>query len=102
MGTGVSAFRLCSQVDDSDMLDRRAHAKRAKDNLSKKFGQAAVMRGITYDGAEKAERRPTYGESHAPFSPLLFRDGSTDQTRNLEVLRCAIAHHSSMLRIAPE
>ena len=24
------------------------------------------------------------------------------QTRNLEILRCAIAHHSSMLRIAPE
>jgi hypothetical protein len=24
------------------------------------------------------------------------------QTRNLEILRCAIAHLSSMLRIAPE
>jgi len=31
-----------------------------------------------------------------------FRDGPKDQTRNLEILRCAIAHHSSMLRIAPE
>jgi hypothetical protein len=27
---------------------------------------------------------------------------SEDQTRNLEILRGAIAHHSSMLRIAPE
>jgi hypothetical protein len=25
-----------------------------------------------------------------------------DQTRNLEILRCAIAHRSSMLCIAPE
>jgi len=31
-----------------------------------------------------------------------FRDGPKDQTRNLEILRCATAHHSSMLRIAPE
>ena len=31
-----------------------------------------------------------------------FRDGPKDQTRNLEILRCAIAHHSSMLCIAPE
>jgi hypothetical protein len=31
-----------------------------------------------------------------------FRDGPQDQTRNLEILRCAIAHRSSMLRIAPE
>ena len=35
-------------------------------------------------------------------SVSLFRDGPKDQTRNLEILRCAIAHHSSMLRIAPE
>jgi hypothetical protein len=31
-----------------------------------------------------------------------FRGGPKDQTRNLEILRCAIAHRSSMLRIAPE
>jgi len=30
-----------------------------------------------------------------------FRDGAKHQTRNLEILRCAIAHYSSMLRIAP-
>jgi DNA polymerase-4 len=55
MGTGVSALRPGSQADDTDMLDRRsAHAERAIDDLRKKFGQAAVIRGIAYDGPEKA------------------------------------------------
>jgi DNA polymerase-4 len=37
------------------MLDRRsADAERAIDNLRKKFGSAAVIRGIAYDGPEKA------------------------------------------------
>ncbi len=56
MGTGVSALRPGSQADDTDMLDRRsAHAERAIDSLRKKFGHAAVIRGIAYDGPEKAE-----------------------------------------------
>src|SRR5580693_9861625 len=55
MGTGVSALRAGSPADDTDMLDRRsAHAERAMDDLRKKFGQAAVIRGIAYDGPEKA------------------------------------------------
>ena len=55
MGAGVSALRAGSQADDTDMLDRRsAHAERAIDDLRKKFGQAAVIRGIAYDGPEKA------------------------------------------------
>jgi DNA polymerase IV len=38
------------------MLDRRtAHAERAIDDLRKKFGSAAVIRGIAYDGPEKAD-----------------------------------------------
>ncbi len=54
MGTGVSALRPGSQGDDTDMLDRRAaSAERAIDGLRKKFGQAAVIRGIAYDGPEK-------------------------------------------------
>jgi DNA polymerase-4 len=54
MGTGVSALREGSQADDTDMLDRRAaHAERAIDDLRRKFGQAAVIRGIAYDGPEK-------------------------------------------------
>jgi DNA polymerase-4 len=56
MGTGVSALRKGSQADDTDMLDRRAaHAERAMDDLRKKFGSAAVIRGIAYDGPEKAD-----------------------------------------------
>ena len=55
MGTGVSALKPGSQADDTDMLDRRsAHAERAMDDLRKKFGSAAVMRGIAYEGPEKA------------------------------------------------
>jgi DNA polymerase IV len=54
MGTGVSALRPGDQAEDSDMLDRRsAHAERAMDNLRKKFGNAAVIRGIAYEGPEK-------------------------------------------------
>jgi hypothetical protein len=34
--------------------------------------------------------------------PTSFRDGAVATDRNLEILRCAIAHRSSMLRIAPE
>jgi DNA polymerase-4 len=56
MGAGVSALRAALPGDDSDMLDRRAaHAERAIDGLRKKFGQAAVIRGIAYEGPEKAQ-----------------------------------------------
>jgi DNA polymerase-4 len=55
MGTGVSALRPDQHTDDTDMLDRRAaHAERAMDDLRRKFGQTAVIRGIAYDGPEKA------------------------------------------------
>ncbi|WP_198964659.1 DNA polymerase IV [Bradyrhizobium sp. C9] len=55
MGAGVSALRPGSQANDSDMLDRRsAHAERAIDNLRKKFGNAAVIRGIAYEGPGKS------------------------------------------------
>jgi DNA polymerase-4 len=54
IGTGVSALKPGSAADDSDMLDRRsAHAERAMDELRKKFGNAAVIRGIAYDGPEE-------------------------------------------------
>jgi DNA polymerase-4 len=54
MGTGVSALRPGSPADDTDMLDRRAaHAERAIDDLRKRFGDAAVIRGIAYEGPEK-------------------------------------------------
>jgi DNA polymerase-4 len=36
------------------MIDRRsAHAERAMDDLRKRFGNAAVMKGIAYDGPER-------------------------------------------------
>jgi DNA polymerase-4 len=55
MGAGVSALKPGSQADDTDMLDRRsAYAERAMDDLRKKFGSAAVIMGIAYDGPEKA------------------------------------------------
>jgi DNA polymerase IV len=57
MGTGVSALRPGSQADDTDMLDRRsAHAERAMDDLRKKYGSAAVIKGIAYDGPEKSRQ----------------------------------------------
>jgi len=56
MGAGVSALRPGSVADDTDMLDRRsAHAERAIDDLRRKFGNTAVIRGIAYEGPEKPE-----------------------------------------------
>ena len=56
IGTGVSALVPGSQAGDTDMIDRRsADAERAMDDLRKKFGNAAVIRGIAYDGPEKAK-----------------------------------------------
>jgi DNA polymerase-4 len=55
MGAGVSALKPGSPSEHTDMLDRRsADAERAIDGLRKKFGNAAVIRGIAYEGPEKA------------------------------------------------
>jgi DNA polymerase-4 len=56
MGAGVSALRAGFEGDDTDMLDRRsAHAERAIDDLRRKFGNAAVIRGIAYEGPQKVQ-----------------------------------------------
>lgn len=56
IGAGVSALKPGTDADDHDLLDRRsAHAERAMDDVRKKFGKDAVMRGIAYDGPPKAE-----------------------------------------------
>ncbi|MEW6642781.1 MAG: DNA polymerase IV [Pseudomonadota bacterium] len=57
IGAGVSALKPgASAADDTDLLDRRsAHAERAMDDLRKKFGTAAVIRGIAYDGPAKPD-----------------------------------------------
>ncbi|CEG07721.1 DNA polymerase IV [Afipia felis] len=49
IGVGVSALRPSSGSDDEDMLNRRsAHAERAMDEVRKRFGDNAVVRGIAY------------------------------------------------------
>ncbi len=54
IGAGVSALQPCSDADDTDMLDwRSAHAERAVDDLRRKFGADAVIRGIAYGGPSK-------------------------------------------------
>jgi DNA polymerase-4 len=54
IGTGVSALKPGSEASDTDMIDARAaHAERAIDDLRRKFGNAAVIRGIAYEGPEK-------------------------------------------------
>src|SRR5579871_3956792 len=47
---------------------------------------------------EKAENVPSFRDGSNGW-----REGATrwSQTRNLEVLRCAIAHHSSLVSLAP-
>ena len=56
IGAGVSALKPGSEADDQDLLDQRsAHAERAMDDVRKKFGKDAVIRGIAYDGPAKAE-----------------------------------------------
>ncbi len=59
LGVGVSALRPGAEADDTDLLDRRsAHAERAVDDLRRKFGDAAVMRGIVYDGPSARPAKP--------------------------------------------
>jgi len=54
IGTGVSALTEQAQADETDMLDARAAtAERAIDDLRKKFGDAAVIRGLAYNGPDK-------------------------------------------------
>jgi DNA polymerase-4 len=56
IGAGVSALRPGAEADDQNLLDRRsAHAERAMDSVRKKFGNAAVIRGIAYEGPAKAD-----------------------------------------------
>jgi DNA polymerase-4 len=57
IGAGVSALKPASAaIDDNDLIDRRsADAERAMDDLRRKFGSAAVIRGIAYDGPASSE-----------------------------------------------
>lgn len=56
IGTGVSALTEQTSPAEDDMLDRRSsHAERAIDDLRKKFGDAAVIRGIAFDRVQKPQ-----------------------------------------------
>ena len=56
IGAGVSALQPSGEAGDGDLLDRRtAHAERAMDDVRRKFGNAAVMRGIAYQGPAKTD-----------------------------------------------
>ncbi|EKS27876.1 DNA polymerase IV [Afipia felis] len=49
IGVGVSALQPANGSDEEDMLNRRsAHAERAMDEVRKRFGDNAVVRGIAY------------------------------------------------------
>ncbi len=51
IGVGVSALRAASEASESDLLDHRsARAEYAMDDLRKKFGKDAVMKGIAFKG----------------------------------------------------
>ncbi len=51
IGVGVSALRTASEANESDLLDHRsAKAEYAMDDLRKKFGKDAVMKGIAFKG----------------------------------------------------
>jgi DNA polymerase-4 len=52
IGVGVSALRGAAEASESDLLDHRsAKAEHAMDDLRKKFGKDAVMKGIAFKGA---------------------------------------------------
>ena len=53
IGIGVSGMTPADGADHADLLDRRtAEAEQAVDRLRKKFGEEAVVRGLTLDQAE--------------------------------------------------
>ncbi len=53
IGIGVSGMTTADGADHADLLDRRtAEAEQAVDRLRKKFGEEAVVRGLTLDQAE--------------------------------------------------
>ncbi|MBX9710814.1 MAG: DNA polymerase IV [Xanthobacteraceae bacterium] len=54
IGAGVSALKPAGEAADEDLLDRRtADAERAMDDVRRKFGNTAVIRGIAYQGPAK-------------------------------------------------
>jgi len=55
LGVGMSALAAASEADPADLIDGRAAlAEHAVDSLRARFGDAAVMRGLAYEGPEKS------------------------------------------------
>jgi DNA polymerase-4 len=59
LGVGVSALQAGRGSDDDDLVDGRgAHAERAMDDLRRRFGDDAIMKGLAFKGGgDKPARR---------------------------------------------
>lgn len=59
LGVGVSALQPGGPADDADLIDgRAAHAERAMDDLRRRFGDAAIVKGLAFgEEREEKERR---------------------------------------------
>ena len=58
IGVGVSALQPGSPADDADLVDgRAAHAERAMDDLRRRFGDAAIVKGLAFGEDAKGTRR---------------------------------------------
>ena len=88
---GASARCVRAAGDAVRRLARRAHLSRPQRPQFPATRARAVVSVRCRPGLEQPRAIVTS-----------FRDGPKDQTRNLEILRCAIAHRSSHLRCAPE
>src|SRR5882757_2889490 len=71
----------------------QARARSSGESVALTFTSNSLVVGPVETGFFYASvlGRDTRGVNALPS----FRDGPKDQTRNLEILRCAIAHHSS-------
>lgn len=58
IGVGVSALQPGSPANDADLVDgRAAHAERAMDELRRRFGDAAIVKGLAFGEDMKGPRR---------------------------------------------
>jgi DNA polymerase-4 len=55
LGVGLSALAAADEADPADLVDgRAAQAEHAVDKVRARFGEAAVIRGLAFDGKEDA------------------------------------------------
>ncbi len=55
LGVGVSALAAAEEADPADLVDGRAAlAEHAVDDVRARFGEGAVVRGLAFEGPEKA------------------------------------------------